>query len=224
MKREFGDYPVAALAAMSRVDDAPWAAQAIAALKEARPTTEEAAAEIVDTFHRAHVASLYEPYGELPADVPGNALFYLEHDVPESRRGQVLRMLREAPRPLDDAIATIAHAGGDADDESADDEDPQLEERTDTRGHKQPARRAKSSPPDLIVTEGGRTRMATEEERVDLGDVAAIHTNPIAAAWRAADEFERLNFSRHYGADVLRLIDQIEQAPEAQPEAAEASA
>jgi hypothetical protein len=66
--------------------------------------------------------------------------------------------------------------------------------------------------------------MATEEERVDLGDVAAIHTNPIAAAWRAADEFERLNFSRHYGADVLRLIDQIEQAPEAQPEAAEASA
>jgi hypothetical protein len=55
-RREYGDYPDAALGAMAEVDGEPWAAQAIAALKEVRPTTEEAAAEIVDSFRRAHDA------------------------------------------------------------------------------------------------------------------------------------------------------------------------
>jgi hypothetical protein len=55
-RREYGDYPPAALFAMSLVDSVlpeAEAAQTIAALKEARPTTDEAAAEIVDKFRQA---------------------------------------------------------------------------------------------------------------------------------------------------------------------------
>jgi hypothetical protein len=55
-RREYGDYPPAALFAMSLVDSVlpeAEAAQTIAALTEARPTTDEAAAEIVDKFRQA---------------------------------------------------------------------------------------------------------------------------------------------------------------------------
>jgi hypothetical protein len=56
-RREHGDYPDAALFAMSAVDGHSWATAAIAALKEARPTTDKAAAEIIDTCRLAHGAA-----------------------------------------------------------------------------------------------------------------------------------------------------------------------
>jgi FtsZ-binding cell division protein ZapB len=110
LRHEFGDHHESALGAMADVDGQPWGEQAIAALKEARPTTDEAATAVVNKFRRAHVASLYAPHGELPDDVPGTALDSLEQ-VPEDRREHVLQMLQEAPRPLtDDVVDNIIRA------------------------------------------------------------------------------------------------------------------
>jgi hypothetical protein len=123
LRHEYGDHPEAALAAMAELDDrirrwaavrpddarTSWEVQAIAALKDARPTTEEAAAAIVDKFHRADVADRYAPYGGLPDDVPESAFESLQL-VPEDRRERVVQMLQGAPRPLtDDVIDEIVH-------------------------------------------------------------------------------------------------------------------
>jgi hypothetical protein len=63
-RREYGDYPDATLMALKEIDGEPWAAQAVADLKAERPTTDEAAAAIVDPFHQAHLASLFARDGD----------------------------------------------------------------------------------------------------------------------------------------------------------------
>jgi hypothetical protein len=56
-RREYGDYPDVALFAMSLVDDgSPEGDATVAALKAARPTTDEATAEIVSACRRAYEA------------------------------------------------------------------------------------------------------------------------------------------------------------------------
>jgi ParB-like chromosome segregation protein Spo0J len=130
-----------------------------------------------------------------------------------------------------------------------------VEKRTDTRGRKQSAHKAKTARKAKPEPDGGNvggnvddrptkksttideernpkqfqqlelsidTERAAAAKQDDPEDLAAIYANPIAAAWRAADEADRTSFARHYGADVVRLMGQTEEAAGAQPKAADA--
>jgi hypothetical protein len=207
-RRHYGVYPEAALDAMAEVDDEPWGAQAIAALKGAQPTTKEAAAEIVDKFRRAHVASLYAPYGELPEDVPAESLWRLESDVPEECRERALRLLQGAPRPLtSDTVMGVVHAAvytgagvsADADeaaDEDAGDQDADNEERTGTEAE------SDARDPDDAADTGADDDQAKEAPRAEVAK--------LVKAWvQAAPEVKR-QFVRERWDEIARVRKQID--------------
>jgi hypothetical protein len=100
LRCQFGDFPDATLSALDDISppSREWHATAIQELKAKRPTTHEAADEIVHAVRRDHLVELFAPHGELP-DIPTDALHYLE-DLPEQRRARVLQRLRDAEQPL----------------------------------------------------------------------------------------------------------------------------
>jgi hypothetical protein len=202
-RREYGNYPDAALAAMKEIGDESWGAQATAALKAARPTTEEAAAEIIRKFHRVHVASLYAPYGKLPEDVPAESLWRLEQDVPEDRRERALRMLQGASRPLtDDTVGDIARDAAafheDADDEAAGDEDPQVEERTDTKAKPEPDARDPDDAADVDADDD----QAKEPPRAEVAK--------LVKAWVQASPEAKRQFVRERWDEIARARKQLD--------------
>jgi hypothetical protein len=200
-RRAYGDHSEAALDAMAEADDTPWGAQAIAALKEARPTTKEAAAEIVDKFHRAHVASLYAPYGELPEDVPAGALYLLEQDVSENRRGQVLQMLREAPRPLTNAAVRDIAWWSDEPEDDAD--EAAAEERTDTEAETD-ARdpNADAHDPDDAADVGAADDQAKEPPRAEVAK--------LVKAWVQASPEVKRQFVQERWDEIARARKQLD--------------
>jgi hypothetical protein len=101
LRIEYGDYPDATLNALADLGGGPWTASAAEALKAKRPTTAEEAEQITDAAHRAHVNSLYAPFGGLPDDFPDNALWTLG-EVSEEQRGAVLEQIKYLARPLTD--------------------------------------------------------------------------------------------------------------------------
>jgi hypothetical protein len=86
----------------------------------------------------------------------------------------------------------------------------------------------RSLPPQMLIeSEDGRTRRATASEKAAFSDImsrtsepgmgapcmrAASLDNPISNAWRDATDFNRANFARLYGDDVLRLMEEIKRA------------
>src|SRR5215469_14881048 len=100
LRIEHGNYPDATLTAIDNLRG-PWTASASEALKVARPTTAEEAKQITDAAERAHVVTLYAPYGGLPDDLPNDALWTLD-GVSEERRRGVLEKIKYLARPLTD--------------------------------------------------------------------------------------------------------------------------
>jgi hypothetical protein len=210
LRHEYGDYPEAALAAMAGVDGEPWAAQAIAALKELRPITDEAAAAIFGKFHRAHVASIYAPYGELPADVPAESLWRLgENEVPEDRRERVLRLLLEVRRPLtDEVMQGLVHHGvhdtdddDDADDDEAADEDAGDE---DPHAKKQTEAEAESDardPDDAADTDADGDQ-AKQPPRAEVAK--------LVKAWVQASPEVKRQFVRERWDEIARARKQLD--------------
>jgi hypothetical protein len=109
LRIEHGDYPDATLTAINDLQKwQPWTVTATEALKAKRPTTSEAAEQITDAVHRAHIVSLYA-FGGLPDDLPDDALWALE-DVSEEDRAALLDKIKYLARPLtDEAIVDCVH-------------------------------------------------------------------------------------------------------------------
>jgi hypothetical protein len=114
---------------MRLIQDIPWRDAALKSLAKERPTTEDAANEIVTTAQRAYVARLFRPHGTLP-QVPDDSLDVLER-VPEDKREAVLSKLYDAPQPLSrkDVLRCLPPEDDDepeddgADDDGADDDE-----------------------------------------------------------------------------------------------------
>jgi ParB-like chromosome segregation protein Spo0J len=162
------------------------------------------------------------------------------HLTAEQKRELIAKLLAEQPEKSDREIGKIAKASkntaaavrrkmegrGQID---------HVEKRTDTKGRKQPARKAKAKPDPRKTLDEERDPENFKQHELPIGaeqaaadsvgddpqaadDVTGIYSNPIAEAWRAADEAERLDFARTYGDDVLRL--RIEAACETKEAAA----
>jgi hypothetical protein len=160
------------------------------------------------------------------------------HLTAEQKRELIAELIKAQPEKSDREIAkqakvshpTVAKARREAE---ATGKTLPVEKRIgkDGKVRKQPARKAKADPAVTLDEERDPehfkqfklpidAEQAAAVDSVDddpqAADVADIYTNPIAKAWRAADEAERSSFARAYGDDVLRLMNQTEQAREAE--------
>jgi hypothetical protein len=94
LRNQHGDLPDATLVALGWdvPSGAEWRDKVVEALKAKKPDTPQAAEEIVEDIQRDHVQRLY--HGELPGDIPSDALSNLE-SVPAERRVAVQRALSD---------------------------------------------------------------------------------------------------------------------------------
>jgi hypothetical protein len=92
LRIRFGDYPDATLLALESAGGE--GSELFEAFKKKKPTTKEAVAKIEDDIYRAGVIKLYEPYGKFPSNRKSkDLLLFLEQDVPENRRKEVMQKL-----------------------------------------------------------------------------------------------------------------------------------
>jgi hypothetical protein len=138
LRYHHGDFPAPTLLALGKLPDdpehdAPWEAAARAALKTKKPTSEDAANEILTDIHRASIHKVFSKFGSLPP-VPVDALDALDSDYMAARKadpGRVFQALSKFTKPLvaADVFAVVnagceaPETGGAGDKPGADDDD-----------------------------------------------------------------------------------------------------
>jgi hypothetical protein len=160
-----------------------------------------------------------------------SANIHRRHLTAEGKRKVIAKLIKAQPEKSNRQIAKIAKVhhrkiGRIRKEEEDVGHLDHVEKRIDTRGRKQPAKKSTTAedrkqpakaPTTLDVKEQDpKSPVVIVEQaaakQTDPEDLAPIYANPIAAAWRAADEADRSSFARHYGADVVRLMGQTEEA------------
>jgi hypothetical protein len=163
--------------------------------------------------------------------------FHRRHLTANQKREIIAKLLKASPEKSDREIGrliktdknTVASVRAK---EETRGEIHHVDMRTDTKGRKQPAKKKARPKRERATIEvhtpnpnGSYSRRPATESEADAlvdamrrtaaagastpCDVSAALSNPIIAAWRAANEFYREHFVRLYSADVQRVLDEI---------------
>jgi hypothetical protein len=128
LRATYGDYPAATLFALKEVDrEDPWSADAIAALKQERPTEDDEAKAISARACLAYVAGLYAEHGKLPDNLPDDYMTSLRlSNVAPEHCAAVLEKLNAAESLTEDDVRMICVNAeyGEDEDEAEDDKEP----------------------------------------------------------------------------------------------------